>query len=172
MLSSSQLTALVVALASLAPFGSLLPSGSTCVGIGNIWTCLGEPTSKVSSLDISHSGSTQCSCSCDGSTPLSTECLNTSSLSTVQVISQTGLRPLTVVGLVLFIEVCIALSFWVLLHRARSRTGLLAINDIPTRQTGTSPIQGRSDLVARARAAQSAAGVKILDIDTRPPARR
>ena len=172
MFSGLQLTGLCLAFVSLAPFGTYLPGGSTCLGVGNLWTCVGEPSARVSSVDVSHSGSTHCSCSCDGSLPLSADCSNTSRTSIVQIQQQSGFRFSTIVCAVLIIEVAVALVVWQFLSRFRSGSRLLALNDLPARETGSSPVQRRADLVARARAAQSAAGVKVLDSDASLAARR
>ena len=172
MLTSFQVTSLLVCFASLAPFGSYLPGGSTCVGLGNLWTCVGEPNSRVSSVDVSHSGSTHCACSCDGSLPITADCSNTSQTSIVQIQQQSGFRPSTIVCAVLLTELVFVLFGWQLLSRYRSNSQLLALNDLPARETGSSPVQRRADIVARARAAQSAAGVKVLDSDASLAARR
>ena len=172
MFTSLQLTGLCLAFVSLAPFGSYLPGGSTCVGVGNLWTCVGESASRVSSVDFSHSGSTHCSCACDGSIPISADCTNTSSIASVQIHSNSGPRLATVVLLVLLTEVVLALTAWQLLNRHRSRSNYIALNDLPSREKGSSPVQRRAELVARARAAESAAGIKILDTDAKLAARR
>ena len=172
MFSGLQLTGLCLAFVSLAPFGTYLPGGSTCLGVGNLWTCVGEPSARVSSVDVSHSGSTHCSCSCDGSLPLSADCSNTSRTSVVQIQQQSGFRLSTIVCAVLSTEAVAALFVWQLLSRFRSSSRLLALNDLPSREAGSSPVHRRADLVARARAAQSAAGVKVLDSDAGLAARR
>ena len=172
MFSGLQLTGLCLAFVSLAPFGTYLPGGSTCLGVGNLWTCVGEPSARVSSVDVSHSGSTHCSCSCDGSLPLSADCSNTSQTSIVQIQQQSGFRPSSIVCAVLFTELVVVLFGWQFLGRYRSNSQLLALNDLPARETGSSPVQRRADIVARARAAQSAAGVKVLDSDAGLAARR
>ena len=168
MFSSLQITGLFLAFVSLAPFGTYLPGGSTCVGIGNLWTCVGEPSSRVSSVDFSHSGTTHCSCACDGSLPLSAECTNSSQVSTIQNQNLSGFRTSTVVCAVVVIECILVWAAWQVSIRLRSRSRLLAIDDIPAGEKGASPIQRRPDLVARARAAQSAAGIKVLDSNARP----
>ena len=172
MFSSLQITGLFLAFVSLAPFGTYLPAGSTCVGIGNLWTCVGEPSSRVSSVDFSHRGTTHCSCACDGSLPLSAECTNSSQVSTIQNQNLSGFRTSTVVGAVFGIECILACAVWQVWIRLLSRPHSLAINDLPTREKSSSPVHRRADLVARARAVKSAAGVKVLDSDTSLAARR
>ena len=172
MFTSLHLTGLLLAFVSLAPFGSYLPGGSTCVGVGNLWTCVGESASRASSVDISHSGSTHCSCACDGSSPISADCSNTSSIASVQIHTNSGPRPATVVLFVVLTEVGIALIAWQFLNRHRRPSSTLALNDLPSRETGSSAVQRRAELVARARAAESAAGIKILDSDSKHTTRR